>query len=270
MQDSKKSTIIGNSPSYKVEPKADTINLQKQDIEKYKVFARDVLGVEFNNIALLITSFTHRSYVNEHKKTVFTHNERLEFLGDAVLELVVTEHLYGEYDEPEGILTNWRSALVRTESIGEAAEAANFEPLLRLSRGEKRGTERARAQILANCYEAVLGALYLDQGYEPSKKFIDKTILAKLPVILASGSWMDPKSNLQEVAQSREGSTPIYKVLDEQGPDHEKTFTVGVFVAGKLRGKGTGHSKQIAQQMAAEKALEDFKATKKQFGRGKR
>ncbi len=249
-------------PDYKP-PKNNFINLQKQDIEKYKVFARNILGVEFNNIALLITSFTHRSYVNEHKKTVFEHNERLEFLGDAVLELVVTEYLYNNFDEQEGVLTNWRSALVRTESIGAAAEECDFAPLLRLSRGEKKGTDRAKAQILANSYEAVLGALYLDQGYGPAKKFIDKTILSKLPQILASGSWMDAKSRLQELAQSRENSTPAYKVLGEHGPDHEKTFTIGVFVSGRLRGKGTGYSKQIAQQQAAEKALQSFAQPKK-------
>lgn len=249
-------------PDYKPN-KNNYINLQKQDIEKYKVFARKVLGVEFNNIGLLITAFTHRSYVNEHKKTVFEHNERLEFLGDAVLELVVTEYLYNNFDEQEGVLTNWRSALVRTESIGAAAEEGNFADLLRLSRGEKKGTDRAKAQILANSYEAVLGALYLDQGYGPAKKFIDRSILTKLPEILASGSWMDAKSRLQEIAQSRENSTPVYKVLEEQGPDHEKTFTIGVFVAGRMRGKGVGYSKQIAQQQAAEKALEDFKAPRK-------
>ncbi len=244
-------------PDYKP-PKKNFINLPKQDIEKYRVFARDILGVEFNNIALLVTAFTHRSYVNEHKKTVFEHNERLEFLGDAVLELVVTEYLYNNFDEQEGVLTNWRSALVRTESIGAAAEECDFASLLRLSRGEKKGTDRAKAQILANSYEAVLGALYLDQGYEPSKKFIDKTILSKLPEILASGSWMDANSRLQELAQRREYSTPVYKVLGEHGPDHEKTFTIGVFISGKLRGKGAGYSKQIAQQQAAEKALATF------------
>ena len=249
-------------PDYKPNNK-DFINLPKQDIEKYKVFARDVLGVEFKNIALLITAFTHRSYVNEHKKTVFHHNERLEFLGDAVLELVVTEYLYNNFDEQEGVLTNWRSALVRTESIGAAADEANFVELLRLSRGEKRGTDRAKAQILANSYEAVLGALYIDQGYDPAKKYIKKSILSKLPEILATGSWMDAKSRLQELAQSRENSTPVYRVLDEQGPDHEKTFTVGVFVSGKLRGKGTGYSKQIAQQQAAEKALTAFQPSEK-------
>src|SRR3990167_10597991 len=146
------------------------------DTTKYSEFARRVLGVEFKNLELLITAFTHRSYVNEHKKTVREHNERLEFLGDAVLELAVTEFLYGEYEEPEGILTNWRSALVRTESIGAAATIAGFEPLLRLSRGEKRGSERARAQILANAYEAVVGALYLDKGYDAVKEFISRSL----------------------------------------------------------------------------------------------
>lgn len=237
----------------------DTINMNKNDIQKYVDFARDVLRVEFKDIGLLITAFTHRSYVNEHKKTAREHNERLEFLGDAVLELVVTEYLYAEFKEPEGILTNWRSALVRTESIGEASEKAGFEPYLRLSRGEKRGTERARAQIMANAYEAVVGALYLDQGYEPSKEFISRTILSKLPSILESGSWMDPKSHLQELAQSKEGATPVYKVLNEDGPDHDKVFQIGVFIRGKLRGQGEGPSKQIGQQKAAEGALSYYK-----------
>jgi len=226
-----------------------------QDFNAYIEFARNVLGVEFGNIQLLVTAFTHRSYLNEHKKTVSEHNERLEFLGDAVLELVVTEYLYNNYSEPEGILTNWRSSLVRTESIGAAAAKFDFEPLLRLSRGEKHGTERARAQILANSYEAVTGALYLDKGYDAAKVFITKTILSTFSDILKSGSWLDPKSHLQEVAQSKEGHTPVYKVLDEQGPDHEKVFTVGVFVNGNLKGTGQGPSKQSGQQKAAEAAL---------------
>lgn len=230
------------------------------DFSKYKDFAKEVLGVQFNDLELLITAFTHRSYVNEHKKTVKVHNERLEFLGDAVLELVVTEHLYTTYEEPEGILTNWRSALVRTESIAVAATDYNFEPLLRLSRGEKRGTTRARMQILANSYESVLGALYLDQGYDSAKAFIHKTLLSTLPTILESGSWIDPKSQLQELSQSAESFTPVYKVLDEDGPDHDKTFTIGVFVNGVLRGKGNGPSKQIGQQQAASEALTHYKS----------
>jgi len=233
------------------------------DTTKYSEFARRVLGVEFKNLELLITAFTHRSYVNEHKKTVREHNERLEFLGDAVLELAVTEFLYGEYEEPEGILTNWRSALVRTESIGAAATIAGFEPLLRLSRGEKRGTDRARLQILANSFEAVIGALYLDQGYEPTRVFIEKTILSTLGSILETGSWMDPKSHLQELSQSVEGYTPVYKVLDEIGPDHDKIFTIGVFVNGVLRGKGEGPSKQVGQQQAASEALKFYRTKSK-------
>lgn len=226
-----------------------------QDYSAYQAFAKDQLGVAFDNIDLLVLAFTHRSYVNEHKKTAPQHNERLEFLGDAVLELVVTEYLYTNFSDPEGILTNWRSALVRTESISAAASRHGFEPFLRLSRGEKRGTERARAQILANSYEAVVGAIYLDKGYEAAKAFISKSILSTFEEILKSGSWMDPKSHLQEMAQSRDGHTPVYKVLHEEGPDHDKTFTVGVFVGGELRGQGIGPSKQHGQQKAAEAAL---------------
>lgn len=229
------------------------------DISSYQAFATKVLGVTFNNIDLLVTAFTHRSYVNEHRKTAKEHNERLEFLGDAVLELVSTEYLYSNYKEPEGILTNWRSSLVRTESISAAAARNEFEPLLRLSRGERRGTDRARAQILANCYEAVVGALYLDQGYDAAKEFITRSLLVTFDDILKTGSWMDPKSHLQEIVQSKDGFTPVYKVLSEEGPDHDKIFTVGVFVDGKLKGKGSGPSKQTAQVAAAETALAKYR-----------
>ncbi|MDB5166634.1 MAG: Ribonuclease 3 [Candidatus Saccharibacteria bacterium] len=229
------------------------------DLTPYVSFARDVLHTEFKDIDLLLTAFTHRSYLNEHRKTVSQHNERLEFLGDAVLELVVTEYLYSNFAEPEGILTNWRSSLVRTESIGAAASRYGFEPLLRLSRGEKRGTDRARAQILANSFEAVIGALYLDQGYEPARQFITESILSTFQEILDSGSWMDAKSHLQEVAQSQDGATPMYKVLEETGPDHDKTFVVGVYVNNILKGQGTGPSKQAGQQKAAEEALVGYK-----------
>ena len=228
------------------------------DTSKYQAFATEKLGVTFNNLELLITAFTHRSYVNEHRKTVKEHNERLEFLGDAVLELVSTEFLYSNYDDPEGILTNWRSALVRTESIGAAAARNDFEPLLRLSRGERRGTDRARAQILANSYEAVVGALYLDQGYDAAKDFITKTLLITFDEILKSGSWMDPKSHLQEIVQSQVGFTPVYKVLSEEGPDHDKIFSVGAFVNGELKGQGSGPSKQMAQVASAEAALKTY------------
>ncbi len=226
-----------------------------QDTRAYTVFAKEVLGVVFNDINLLVTAFTHRSYVNEHRKTAREHNERLEFLGDAVLELVTTKYLYLNFSEPEGILTNWRSSLVRTESISAAAGRHGFAPLLRLSRGERRGTERARAQILANAYEAVIGALYLDQGYEAVEAFITRTLLGTFVDILETGSWLDPKSHLQEQAQSHDGYTPIYKVLTEEGPDHDKVFTVGVYVNGQLKGQGVGPSKQAGQQKAAEAAL---------------
>jgi ribonuclease-3 len=229
-----------------------------QDYSKYQELAQTVLGGDFSDVILLVTAFTHRSYLNEHKKTVKEHNERLEFLGDAVLELVVTEYLYTHYSEPEGILTNWRSALVRTESISAAADRLGFNDYLRLSRGEKRGSDRARQQILANCYEAVIGALYLDKGYDAAKAFISSSLLTTFTTILESGSWMDPKSRLQEIAQSVDGATPQYKVLSEEGPDHEKLFTVGVFVDGLLKGKGTGPSKQAAQQQAAELALDTY------------
>jgi ribonuclease III len=227
------------------------------DITKYQDFAKKHFG-DFGDIDLLITAFTHRSYLNEHKKTALEHNERLEFLGDAVLELVVTEYLYINFKEPEGILTNWRSALVRTESISAAAAREDFEPLLRLSRGEKRGSERARQQILANCYESVIGALYLEKGYEASKVYIEKSLLPTLDNILSTGSWQDPKSRLQELVQNKEGFTPVYKVISEEGPDHDKTFIVGVFVDNKLKGEGTGPSKQAAQVGAATSALKHY------------
>jgi ribonuclease III len=231
------------------------------DISLYQQFATDKLGVTFNDIQLLVTAFTHRSYVNEHKKTVSEHNERLEFLGDAVLELVATEFLYTNHNDPEGILTNWRSSLVRTESIGAAATRYEFEPLLRLSRGEKRGTDRARAQILANSYEAVVGAMYLDQGYDQAKRFITESLLVTFDEILSSGSWMDPKSHLQELVQSQDAQTPQYRIIEETGPDHDKIFTVGVFVGDQLKGQGQGPSKQHAQQRAAEAALAAYSKT---------
>ncbi|HVS79158.1 MAG TPA: ribonuclease III [Candidatus Saccharimonadales bacterium] len=227
------------------------------DITKYQDFAASHFG-GFGNLDLLVTAFTHRSYLNEHKKTALEHNERLEFLGDAVLELVVTEYLYANYKEPEGILTNWRSALVRTESISAAADREGFEGLLRLSRGEKRGSERARQQILANCYEAVIGALYLEKGYEAAKDYIGKTLLPTFKQILEAGSWLDPKSRLQELVQNKEGLTPVYKVLSEEGPDHDKVFVVGVFVDNQVKGQGTGPSKQAAQVAAATDALKQY------------
>ncbi len=229
-----------------------------QDYNLYQTFSKKIFGFTFDNPEILVTALTHRSYMNEHKKSAKEHNERLEFLGDAVLELVVTEYLYLNYSDPEGILTNWRAALVRTESIGAAGAKLDLGQLMRLSRGEKHGSERARDQILANAFEAVTGAIYLDKGYDVTKEFIHKNILSTFEEILSSGSWRDPKSRLQEVAQSVDGQTPVYKVIEEVGPDHDKIFTLGVYITGKLKGKGSGPSKQVAQQEAAKAALATY------------
>jgi len=224
----------------------------------YQEFAREKLGFEFTNIDLLVTALTHRSYVNEHRKSVFHHNERLEFLGDAVLELVVTDFLFRTYDEAEGILTSWRAALVRTESIGEAGRKLDYESLIRMSRGEKQGGERARLQILANAFEALIGAIYLERGYDDAATFITKHISSTLDGILKVGSWRDPKSHLQEVMQRVDSVTPRYVVIEEVGPDHDKIFTLGVYAGDRLVSKGTGPSKQTAQQEAAKSALKTY------------
>ena len=226
---------------------------------RYQDFAKEKLGFEFKDIDLLVTALTHRSYVNEHRATVREHNERLEFLGDAVLELVTSDFLYRNYEYPEGVMTALRAALVRTESIGGAGKELGYEPLVRLSKGEKQGSERAHDSILADCFEAVIGAIYLDQGYETAREFIDKHILVKIDGILEEESWRDPKSYLQELAQKKDGFTPVYRTLKEEGPDHDKMFTVGVYVDGKLIGKGVGHSKQEAQTEAAREGVKVYR-----------
>jgi ribonuclease III len=216
------------------------------------------LGVSFKNPALLEQALIHRSYLNEHPKLGLEHNERLEFLGDAVLELIVTEYLYANYKNPEGDLTNWRSALVKTESLSAVGEALGIASLLKLSRGEAKGNDRSRALISANAVEAVIGAIYLDQGYEGARQFVTSHIIAALPHILKVGSWIDPKSKFQELTQEREGITPHYKVLESSGPDHDKIFLVGAFLGDRLCGQGKGSSKQAAQQMAASDALKNY------------
>jgi ribonuclease-3 len=213
------------------------------------------IGVTFNQPDLLERAFIHRSYLNEHPKAGLEHNERIEFLGDAVLELVVTDFLYRNYPNPEGDLTNWRSALVKTESLAAVAEKLEIAQYFKLSRGESKGNARSHALISANAVEALIGAIYLDQGYEPAKNFITQHIVGRLPQILETGTWMDPKSKFQELAQEQYGLTPGYRVLEESGPDHDKVFTMGVYVGDKLFGKGSGSSKQAAQQEAAAKAL---------------
>jgi ribonuclease-3 len=180
-------------------------------------------------------------------------------LGDAVLELVVTDYLYRNYPNPEGDLTNWRSALVKTESLSEVAEKLELDQYLKLSKGEAKGNARSRALIHANCVEATIGAIYMDKGYDIAKKFIEEQIVSRLEGILADGSWVDPKSKFQELVQEREGHTPHYRVLEEMGPDHDKVFVVGVYVGDKLCGKGQGSSKQAAQQAAAAVGLKAYK-----------
>ena len=233
------------------------------DVNPYQEFAKEKLGFVFDDISLLVTALTHRSYVNEHKASVHDHNERLEFLGDAILEMVSSDFLYRNYNEPEGIMTSWRAALVRTESIGAAGKELGYEPLVRLSKGEKHGSDRAHDVILADCFEAVIGAIYLDKGYEAAKDFIYKHILNKINEILEDGSWRDPKSYLQELAQKADGVTPLYRTMKEEGPDHDKTFTVGVYVGDKLKGVGTGHSKQEAQTAAAREGVKEYKKAAK-------
>ena len=232
------------------------------DKTPYVEFAKNKLGFEFNNIDLLVTALTHRSYVNEHKNA-HEHNERLEFLGDAVLELVSSDFLYRNYNEPEGIMTAVRAALVRTESIGAAGHELGYAPLVRMSKGEKMGSERAHDVILADCFEAVIGAIYLDQGYEKAREFIDKHILVKIDTVLEEGLWRDPKSYVQELAQKIDGETPVYKTLKEEGPDHDKKFTVGLYVGNSLKGTGVGHSKQEAQTEAAREGVKQYKKLNK-------
>lgn len=214
------------------------------------------IGVEFIDKNLLKQAFTHRSYINENKGTGLNHNERLEFLGDAVLELVITEFLFNEFPEKqEGELTSLRAALVNTVTISKIAGDIGMNDFLLLSKGESRDVGRARQVILANTFEAFIGSLYLDRGYESAKKFISDNLFAELKIILANSSWKDSKSLFQEKAQEFVGVTPLYKTLNEVGPDHNKVFTVGIFLGEEQVSEGRGHSKQEAQEEAAKLAL---------------
>ena len=215
------------------------------------------LGLKFKDKDILRQAFTHRSYLNENPDLKLEHNERLEFLGDAVIELIVTEHLYKDYPEKkEGDLTNWRAALVNAKMMTSVAEELGFNDYLLLSRGESKELGKARAYILANTFEALLGALYLDSGYEPCDEFIKKYLLKKLSNIIREGSYKDAKSKFQEEAQDKISITPSYNVIKEEGPDHEKNFTVGVYLDKELIAEGEGLSKQEAEESAAKKALE--------------
>ncbi len=228
----------------------------KSQIEK-------VINVTFTSEELLKTACTHRSYLNEHRSTLQHHNERLEFLGDAVLELVVTDFLYLKFsDKPEGELTSWRAALVKTESLAELAEELDIGKFLLMSRGEAKSGGRTRMALLANLVEAIIGAIYLDQGYDKAAEFISVNINSKLDGILKTGAHIDAKSHFQEIAQEHEGTTPHYEVISESGPDHDKVFEMAVYLKDKIWGKGQGNSKQTAQQSAAQSALKKYKPSK--------
>jgi ribonuclease-3 len=216
------------------------------------------IGVTFKDRDLLVQAFVHRSYLNEHPDFRLGHNERLEFLGDAVVELVVTEYLYANYPNPEGELTNWRAALVNANTLALIAQDdLGMEEYLYLSRGEaKDAGSKARSYILANAIEALIGSMYLDQGMDVVRGFIARFVLSKLPNILEKKLYIDPKSRFQEAAQEASGTTPSYRVLSETGPDHAKEFDVGVYLGSELVASGKGSSKQDAQIEAARKALE--------------
>lgn len=214
------------------------------------------LGLSFTNLALLEEALTHRSYLNEHKFAA-SHNERLEFLGDAVLELAVTRFLFDKYPgKPEGELTAFRAALVNTVSLSETADALGMNDMLLLSKGEKRDTGRARGIILANAFEAVLGALYLDQGYEAADAFLARHLYPKIDAVIAAKAYQDAKSRFQELAQDKKGVTPSYKTIREDGPDHDRQFTVAACIGEEEIARGMGKSKQEAEQNAAKAALD--------------
>jgi len=214
------------------------------------------IKIKFNDINLLRMALTHRSYINEHQEENLEHNERLEYLGDAVLELVTTHHLFEKFpQENEGVLTSYRSALVNTVSLLKVAERLEINDFLQLSKGEAKDTGRARNFIMANAVEAIIGAVYLDQGYMVAQKFIADNFLYKVDEVVEKNLWQDAKSNFQEKSQELEKVTPNYKVLEEVGPDHDKRFRIGVFLNNKLIAEGEGVSKQEAEQDAAQKAL---------------
>ncbi len=215
------------------------------------------LGIKMNNLDVLAEALTHRSYLNEHRDYAGAHNERLEFLGDAVLELATTDFLFKKFPaKTEGELTSYRAALVNTVSLAETAQVLGVNEYLLLSKGESKDTGRARDVILADTLEAIIGALYLDSGYASAEQFIAKNIYKKIDAVIAAGSYQDAKSRFQETAQEKEGITPSYQLVQEVGPDHARVFTVGVFIGEKEIARGEGKSKQEAEQSAAQAALD--------------
>ncbi len=224
----------------------------EQDIETLQ----ELLKVNFKDITLLLSAITHRSYLNEHRDATWDHNERLEFLGDAVLELVVTDFLFAKYPEkPEGELTAVRAALVNTNSLSNASEILGINKFLLMSKGESKDEGRARQYILANVFEACIGAIYLDRGYNASRDFIAERLFANTEKIVEKRLWQDAKSRFQEIAQERASITPTYETLSQDGPDHDRIFTVGVFLRHEKVAEGKGRSKQEAEQQAAQMAL---------------
>jgi ribonuclease-3 len=214
------------------------------------------IKIKFKNPDLLKMAVTHRSYLNENRDYKLEHNERLEFLGDAVLELVVTEYLYNNFPNPEGELTNWRAALVNKDMLSSVSKSLDVEQFLLMSRGETKDKGRARDYLLANALEAIIGAIYIDQDYDPAKKFILENIVVHLKRVIEEKLYLDPKSRFQEEAQDKAGITPSYKVISETGPDHDKKFVVGVYLDEEEVAQGRGCSKQEAQREAAKQALE--------------
>ena len=222
----------------------------------FKTF-EDNVGISFNDTALLRQAFTHRSYVNEHRAESAGHNERLEFLGDAVLELISTHYLYEKFPhKDEGELTAYRAALVNATTCAEVGSEIGINEYLLLSRGEAKDTGRARGVLLANAFEALIGAIYLDQGYDAARGFIEAHLFPKMDEIIQKRLWQDAKSALQEKSQETHGVTPHYDVIKETGPDHDKQFIVGVYIQDALIAEGIGKSKQEAEQSAARAALE--------------
>lgn len=221
----------------------------------FTTFASSI-GVTFTNLGLLAEALTHRSYLNEHRDHAGAHNERLEFLGDAVLELATTDFLFKKFPaKPEGELTAFRAALVNTVSLAQSAQLIGANDYLLLSKGESRDTGRARDVILADAFEAIIGAIYLDQGFAAAEKFIARNLYGKIDDVIAKRSYQDAKSRFQEAAQEHKGITPNYETLAETGPDHDKHFTVGVFIGREEVARGEGQSKQEAEQSAAQAGL---------------
>lgn len=223
------------------------------EIEKFA----EKIGIKFTNLDLLREALTHRSYLNENRKYKLNHNERLEFLGDAVLELVVTDHLFRGYKSSEGEMTNLRAALVNGDMLAKVSFELGVEDYILMSKGEANDKGRARQYLLANAFEAITGAIYLDQGYQAAEKFIEDNILTRLQEVMENKLYLDHKSYFQEKSQEEYKETPSYRVIKEEGPDHNKNFTVGVYIGNDLIAKGTGSSKQEAQRSAAHAGLEE-------------